>query len=94
MIDFQLQWKKLILYSFSRFVLKPQREGGGNNIYGAEIRDFMLKLKDSRERTAWILMERIHPPLTSGYMIRPGGPDIPELVDLTSELGIFGVVIG
>lgn len=41
-----------------RFVLKPQREGGGNNIYGEEIKDAILKMKDSKERTAWILMER------------------------------------
>lgn len=25
--------------SFRRYVLKPQREGGGNNIYGHEIPD-------------------------------------------------------
>lgn len=54
----------------------------------------MLQMKDSKERSAWILMERINPPLTRGYMIRPGGPDTPELVDLVSELGIFGVIIG
>lgn len=87
-------WQKLKIILFIRFVLKPQREGGGNNIYGTEVRDFMLNLKDSRERTAWILMERIHPPFSKGYIVRPGGPEIPELVDLTSELGIFGVVIG
>lgn len=39
-------------------------------------------------------MERINPPLSTGYIVRPGGPDIPELVDLVSELGIFGVIIG
>lgn len=83
----------MLLYHF-RFVLKPQREGGGNNIYGTDVRDAMLNLKDSRERTAWILMERIIPPLSRGYMLRPEGADVPELVDLVSELGIFGVVIG
>lgn len=29
-----------------------------------------------------------------GYVIRPGGPSPPELVDLISELGIFGAIIG
>ncbi|XP_066253548.1 glutathione synthetase-like [Euwallacea similis] len=77
-----------------RFVLKPQREGGGNNIYGTEIRDVILKMKDSKERTAWILMERINPPLSTGYMIRPGGPNPPPLVEMVSELGVFGVIIG
>lgn len=75
-------------------MLKPQREGGGNNIYGKDVRDAMLKMKDSRERTAWILMERINPPVISGYVLRPDGNEVPELTDLVSELGIFGVVIG
>lgn len=46
------------------------------------------------ERSAWILMERIFPPLSTGYMIRPGGPTPPPLVQLVSELGIFGAIIG
>lgn len=46
------------------------------------------------ERSAWILMERILPPVSQGYMVRPGGPSVPPLVDLVSELGIFGAVIG
>lgn len=75
-------------------MLKPQREGGGNNIYGLEVREAMLSMKDTKERSAWILMERINPPLTKGYMVRPGGPEVPPLVDLVSELGIFGVIIG
>ncbi|KAL1513808.1 hypothetical protein ABEB36_003167 [Hypothenemus hampei] len=77
-----------------KFVLKPQREGGGNNIYGQEVREFMLKLKDSKERTAWILMERIHPPISTGYIIRAGAIGLPQLSEMVSELGIFGVIIG
>lgn len=77
-----------------RYVLKPQREGGGNNIYGADIRTFIKEIQNSKERSAWILMERIIPPLSEGYMIRPGGPEVPDLVELVSELGIFGVIIG
>lgn len=46
------------------------------------------------ERSAWILMERIFPPISHGYMIRPGGQVPPAIVDLVSELGIFGAVIG
>lgn len=76
-----------------RFVLKPQREGGGNNVYGVEIRDAVMKMKDSKERSAWILMDRITPPLQANYMVRPG-QEVKEPVDLVSELGIFGVIIG
>lgn len=75
-------------------MLKPQREGGGNNIYGQEIREAILKMRNSKERTAWILMERITPPISKCYMVRPNDPGLPELSELISELGIFGVIIG
>jgi len=74
------------------YVLKPQREGGGNNLYGDEIREYLQKLGNSDERNAFILMDRISPPVTSNYMVRPGQE--PRLVDCISELGIFGYIIG
>jgi len=76
----------------SGYVLKPQREGGGNNVYGDDIRPFLQNIKDSDERNAYILMDRIQPPVTTNYMVRPGKD--PELVEVISELGIFGYVIG
>jgi len=76
----------------SGYVLKPQREGGGNNVYGDDIRPFLQNIKDSEERNAYILMDRIQPPVTTNYMVRPGKD--PELVEVISELGIFGYVIG
>merc|ERR1719323_355735 len=51
-----------------------------------------LEVEHSEERNAYILMDRIQPPVTSNYMVRPGQP--PKLVDVISELGIFGYVIG
>lgn len=78
----------------SRFVLKPQREGGGNNIYGSKIRDALMNMGKTPERAAWILMERITPPLSEGYIIRPGDRVPPPLVSLISELGIFGAILG
>ena len=74
------------------FVLKPQREGGGNNVYGADIKPFLENIKDSKERNAYILMDRIKPPITTNYMVRPG--QNAKLVNVISELGIFGYVIG
>jgi len=74
------------------FVLKPQREGGGNNVYGADIKPFLENIKDSEERNAYILMDRIKPPITTNYMVRPG--QNAKLVNVISELGIFGYVIG
>lgn len=46
------------------------------------------------ERSAWILMERIFPPTTKGYMVRPGSKSSTQIVELVSELGIFGVIMG
>merc|ERR1712233_229967 len=75
-----------------RFVLKPQREGGGNNVYGEDIKPFLESIRTSKERNAYILMDRIQPPVTKNYMVRPGKD--PMLVDVISELGIFGYVLG
>ncbi|GLH08439.1 Glutathione synthetase [Gryllus bimaculatus] len=80
------------------YVLKPQREGGGNNVYGQQVKEVLEGMRNSQERTAWILMERIKPPVQKSYMIRPGTANsegqklVP--VDVVSELGIFGAVIG
>lgn len=76
-----------------RYVLKPQREGGGNNTYGLDIVDALNKMTPL-ERSGYILMERIFPPISKGYVVRPAGASPPELVDLISELGIFGAIIG
>ena len=76
-----------------KYVLKPQREGGGNNIYGKDIVPFLSRLKDSDERNAYILMDRINPPITTNYVVRPGKGGA-EMVDVISELGIFGYIIG
>ncbi|KAH8387067.1 hypothetical protein KR093_004529 [Drosophila rubida] len=84
---------EMALRTPEKFVLKPQREGGGNNVYGVDIPD-ALKRMTRVERSAWILMDLIHPPLSQGYMVRPGTEMPPQIVDMVSELGIFGVVIG
>jgi len=75
-----------------KYVLKPQREGGGNNVYGADIKPFLESIKDSEERSAYILMDKISPPIISNYMVRPGME--PYWAQCISELGIFGYIIG
>ena len=72
------------------FVLKPQREGGGNNFYGAEI-PRKLQSMDEKERKAYILMQRIFPPPQVGRLLRAGRVVRAETV---SELGIFSVFLG
>lgn len=84
---------EMALENPERYVMKPQREGGGNNVFGADIPPVLRKMSDI-ERSAWVLMEQIVPPMTKGYIIRPRQPIPKEPVDLVSELGIFGVIIG
>eukprot|EP00058_Branchiostoma_floridae_P002025 XP_002587513.1 hypothetical protein BRAFLDRAFT_115857 [Branchiostoma floridae] len=75
-----------------RFVMKPQREGGGNNIFGEDIPAALNNMADVKERTAYIVMDRIRPAVVSNYAVRPGRE--PALTEAVSELGIFGVFIG
>jgi glutathione synthetase len=83
----------MVLKNPEAFVMKPQREGGGNNIYGADIPEKLMAMSDD-ERSAYIVMDRIFPPISKSYMVRPGAQSLPEVVDMVSELGIFGAIIG
>lgn len=69
-------------------VLKPQREGGGNNIYRVNIPPFVEQMSQ-QERVAWVAMELIRPPRGVGaYLVRPGTGRVSARV--MSELGVFG----
>uniref|UniRef100_A0A671KVR5 Glutathione synthetase n=1 Tax=Sinocyclocheilus anshuiensis TaxID=1608454 RepID=A0A671KVR5_9TELE len=81
----------MALASPDRYVLKPQREGGGNNIYGSEICEVLENLKNSTERTAYILMDKIQPVPVQNYLLRPGAPL--RLNSCLSELGVFGAYV-
>ena len=69
------------------FVLKPQREGGGNNFYGQDIPK-KLKQMSSLERGAYILMQRIFPPAQNSILLAKGGQI--KSSKALSELGIYG----
>jgi glutathione synthase len=77
-----------------RFVLKPQREGGGNNFYGDSLREKLSEVRNSSERTAYILMDRIQSPSQDGLVLRPK-PHTLELEPepVISEVGIFGMYV-
>ncbi|XP_005100370.1 glutathione synthetase-like [Aplysia californica] len=83
---------KLALLSPEKFVLKPQREGGGNNLYNEDITTFFKEHNGSKERSAYILMQRIFPWQQKNYLVKPGVPF--ALSDVVSELGVYGVYIG
>ncbi|PLW07308.1 hypothetical protein PCANC_26995 [Puccinia coronata f. sp. avenae] len=88
------------------FVLKPQREGGGNNIYGLHIPPFVARLPES-ERESYIMMSLIKTPKkVFNYMIRSSPsdtrdstpnkahePNIPAPTEIISELGVYGFAL-
>ncbi|KAH3687776.1 hypothetical protein WICPIJ_001239 [Wickerhamomyces pijperi] len=84
-----LQGKKLAFETPEKYVLKPQREGGGNNIYKSDIPTF-LKSIDEAEWQGYILMELINPATVVNKIIRNESLLSNEII---SELGIFGTVL-
>ena len=64
----------------------------GNNLYGDDIRSHLEKIKDTEERSAYILMERIFPWPQKNHLLKVG--EDPKLRDVVSELGIYGIYIG
>jgi glutathione synthase len=72
-----------------RFVLKPQREGGGNNFYGEDI-PRLLANSTERERAGYILMERIRPVTHETDLVRDG---VARTATCVSEVGRFGVLL-
>ena len=57
--------------SADKYVLKPQREGGGNNIYRKTIPEFLKSLPEPYW-PAYILMEMIEPPALRNVILRNG----------------------
>lgn len=72
-----------------KYVLKPQREGGGHNIYRNAIPEFLRGIPESHW-SGYILMELIEPPEVHNAIVR-AGEIFPASV--ISELGIYGTVL-
>jgi glutathione synthase len=75
-----------VLTNPENYVLKPQREGGGNNYYKAEIREILSKIreleKDSNsvenqnsdhkfKRELYVVMELLRPAISKNFLISP-----------------------
>lgn len=72
------------------YVLKPNLEGGGHNIYRRDIPAFLLLMPEDRWKD-YILMRLIEPPEdTIGILMPPGGLYQGPLV---SELGVLGTCL-
>jgi glutathione synthetase len=86
----------------ARYVMKPQREGGGYNYYGEQLFEKLQKnvgqdTEDTAEVTLnkqlgeFILMERLFPPQQKAVLLRSGR--VEGTGDSISELGCFGCVV-
>jgi len=64
----------------------------GNNIYGDELRETLLKLQEagSEEDAAYILMQRIFPATSPAILVRDGNWDKGHVI---SEAGVFGTYL-
>lgn len=71
------------------YVLKPQREGGGHNIYRTAIPEF-LKGVPEEHWGSYILMELITPPPVANVILRNGKL---EQGGVICELGIYGTCL-
>ncbi|XP_011048922.1 PREDICTED: glutathione synthetase, chloroplastic-like [Populus euphratica] len=74
------------------FVMKPQREGGGNNFYGDDVRTNLVRLQKegTQEDAAYILMQRIFPTVSPTILVREG---ICHKDHAISELGVYGAYL-
>ena len=63
----------------------------GNNTFGEAVRDELLKLKGSTERSSFVLMKRIHPVVFRNYPVAADHPV--ELREMVSELGVYGSLV-
>jgi glutathione synthetase len=71
------------------YVLKPQREGGGNNFYRSAIPPYLKSLPESHWKS-YILMEIITPPPVHNLILRNGTI---EKGGVICELGVYGTCL-
>ncbi len=82
---------KAAIVDGSNWVLKPQREGGGNNLYGQELSKFLSMHREDESIGGYVLMQRIFPRLAPTVFFRNGKADVHPSI---SELGIYGTFVG
>jgi glutathione synthase len=74
------------------YVLKPQREGGGNLLHSEEMKKMLSeKLDEEGNRDKYILMKRISPQPFETAILRSGEIKRGECI---AELGTFGLFLG
>uniref|UniRef100_A0A914I0K1 Glutathione synthetase n=1 Tax=Globodera rostochiensis TaxID=31243 RepID=A0A914I0K1_GLORO len=75
----------------SNYVLKPNRECGGNNYFDEQIPEAFQKFTPE-ERAAHILMQKLRPMAVQNYLLRPLKE--PKESSVVPELGVYGFLLG
>ncbi|MBC8220929.1 MAG: glutathione synthase [Proteobacteria bacterium] len=70
-----------------KYVLKPQREGGGNNYFGRDITKKMAEMQPE-EKDAYVLMEKIEAETHPAILVVNG---YAETLTSVSEIGRYGI---
>jgi glutathione synthase len=74
------------------YVLKPLKEGGGNNFFDEELKEKLIEAKGDPTGilSTYLIMDRINPPLVEAAFIKQGNL---EMVDSLSEIGVFSAFL-
>nr|AAW26545.1 SJCHGC05152 protein [Schistosoma japonicum] len=76
------------------YVLKPQREGGGNNYFGEELAQKLKSIITHSERKFYILMKRIQPYTFENYILNSSSMfEESKARKMVTEMGIFGAIL-
>ena len=74
------------------FVLKPQREGGGHNVFGLDIVEFVSRLSE-KEYPMYTLQRLIKPPVVENVRIIDQTGCEQTIEKVVQELGIYGMIL-
>ncbi|MBC8260027.1 MAG: glutathione synthase [SAR324 cluster bacterium] len=83
----EMQVSEWVSMNPEKYVLKPQREGGGNNYFESEIPVILQKIRQD-EQDAYILMEKIEAEIHSATLVVNGHA---ETLSCVSEVGRYGI---
>lgn len=83
---------RLVKKNTESFVLKPQREGGGNNFYGKQMIGVMQEKHKAGLLSQFIVMSLIRPSATPNFKVLDDHEN-PHLFNCITELGIYGSYI-
>ncbi|XP_063723214.1 uncharacterized protein LOC134851175 [Symsagittifera roscoffensis] len=84
---------KKVLAAPERYVIKPQREGGGNNLFGDEIVQQFANKPNRSDLSTYVAMELITPAIITNYAGRASDGSILVMPEAAAEVGICSIFL-